>query len=323
MRTSPLAIVGLIAGAWLVATPAAQIFRSTTELVNVAATVVDKDGRAVTGLGKEDFALSEDGKAQDIAFLRFDSDTPVSLALVVDTSGSMVDKMDDVQDALRHFIERLRPDDDVFLLRFNDGVELVAEPDDRGQLVRRLERLYPGGGTALFDGAAEGASVVQRGRHPKRVVVVVTDGNDTDSRMSRKDAVNAITRSETLLYAVGVGHSERGSFGHVSIGPFRLGHGGAQFDDRVDAGTLKDLADPTGGRSYVLEQAHKGGQDLIGDAVQEIARELREQYTIGYYPTNTERDGKFRRISLETRDRSLKVRARRGYWATRNDASRG
>ena len=295
---------------------AAQVFRSTTDLVNVWATVTDRSGRVVPTLTADAFTVKDEGVPQEIAFFRSEDDTPISVAIVVDTSGSMIDKLADVQDALRHFIRLLRPEDEVFLLRFSDDVEHIAAPGERDRLEQRIRGLRAIGGTALFDAAREGADTVSRGQHSKRVVLLITDGNDTNSRSSRRDAVDGITRSEALVYAVGIGHGERGSFGHDIFG--RGGHGsgvtrGRPTDDRVDAGTLRNLAEPTGGRHYVLEQAHQGGRDLIDEAVQEIAQELRHQYTLGYYPSQPQPDGKFRRITVETSDRSLKVRARRGY----------
>lgn len=317
---SPLVLALFTLSLLLTGRPTAQTFRSTTALVNVSATVLDRGGRVMTGLRKEDFSLSEDGEPQEIAIFHADTDTPLSVALVVDTSGSMVDKMDNVHDALGHFVTLLRDDDDVFLVRFSDTVELVASADNRDRLHAQIARLYASGGTALFDGVEAGAEAVRRGRHPKRVVVLVTDGNDTTSRTSRRDAGDSVARAETLLYGVGIGHGERGSFGHGLFGGGQDPFGSPRMHaDRVDAGVLKDLAEPTGGRAYVLEQAHRDGRDLIDEAMQEIARELRQQYTLGYYPANTELDGKFRRISVETKDRSLKVRARRGYWARGKD----
>lgn len=295
----------------------AQVFRSTTDLVNVWATVTDRAGRVVPTLTTDAFSVKEEGVAQEITFFRSEDDTPISVALVVDTSGSMTDKLADVQDALRHFTRLLRPADEVFLLRFSNDVEQLAGPDDRDRLEQRIGRLQADGGTALFDAAREGAITVGRGQHGKRVVLLITDGNDTTSRSTKRDAIDAVTRSEALLYAVGIGHGERGSFGHDIFGRGG-GHGGGiargrPTDDRVDAGTLRDLAEPTGGRHYVLEQAHRGGRDLIDETVQEIAAELRHQYTLGYYPSSPSSDGKFRRITVETADRSLRVRARRGY----------
>lgn len=290
----------------------AQVFRSTTDLVSVWTTVVDRNGRAVTSLTADAFTVKEEGVPQQIAFFRAEDQTPLSVAIVVDTSGSMVDKLGDVQDALRHFVQLLRSEDEVFLLRFSDSVELLADADDRPRLNQWIARLRTGGGTALFDAVREGAETVTRGRNTKRVVLLITDGNDTNSRSRKRDAVDAITRSETLLYAVGIGHGESGSFGHDVFG---RGHGGvASQQDRIDGGTLQDLAEPTGGRHFVLEQAHRGGRDLIDDAVQEIANELRHQYTLGYYPANLQPDNKFRRVTVETNDRSLRVRARRGYF---------
>ena len=311
-------LAGLLLVGPSVGAPAAQIFRSTTDLVNVWATVVDRSGRVVTSLTADAFTLEEDGKPQEITFFRSEDQTPLNVAVVVDTSGSMVDKLADVQDALRHFMDLMRPEDEIFMLRFSDSVELIAEPDERDRLGQRIARLRAVGGTALFDAAREGAETVARGRHTKRVVLLITDGNDTTSRSSKRNAVDAITRSEALLYAVGIGHGERGSFGHdIFVGPGHGGgHGGSGSrvqNDRVDGGTLRDLAEPTGGRHYVLEQAHRGGRDLIDEAIQEIAAELRHQYTLGYYSTNTQADGKFRRITVVPKDRSLKVRARRGY----------
>lgn len=310
----------LLVAAWPL-TPTAQVFRSTTDLVNVWATVTDRAGRVVPTLTAEAFTVKEEGVAQEVTFFRSEDDTPISVAIVVDTSGSMIDKLADVQDALRHFARLLRPTDEVFLLRFGDDVELIAEPEERDRLDGRIGRLRAIGGTALFDAAREGALTVARGRHAKRVVLLITDGNDTTSRSSKRDAIDAVTRSEALLYAVGIGHGERGSFGHDIFGRAGQsrhgGHGGAvrrgAADDRVDAGTLRDLAEPTGGKHYVLEQAHRGTRDLIDETVQEIAAELRHQYTLGYYSSAPSSDGKFRRITVETADRSLRVRARRGY----------
>lgn len=314
-KSLALAATVLFASVWS-PTPSAQVFRSTTDLVNVWATVTDRAGRVVPTLTEEAFTLKEEGVAQKVTFFRSEDDTPISVAIVVDTSGSMTDKLADVQDALQHFTRLLRPADEVFLLRFSNDVEQLAAPEDRDWLEQRIGRLRADGGTALFDAARQGAITVARGRHGKRVVLLITDGNDTTSRSSKRDAIDAVTRSEALLYAVGIGHGERGSFGHDVFGRGG-GHGGATrgraADDSVDAGTLRDLAEPTGGRHYVLEQAHRAGRDLIDETVQEIAAELRHQYTLGYYPSAPSPDGKFRRLTVETSDRSLRVRARRGY----------
>lgn len=283
----------------------AQVFRSTTDLINVTAAVVDRNGAPATGLKKEDFIVLEDGVPQDVAFFSAE-ELPASVALVVDTSGSMVDKIDDVRDALAHFVDRMKPEDEVSLLRFSTDVEVLVRPGDSRDTVRRaIGYLRPSGGTALLDAVAVGLSELRQARYSKRALLLITDGNDNQSRLRERDAIALVTKSEVLLYALGIGHSERGSFGHDVFGEA----------DRVDGRLLEHLANPTGGRSYVLEEAHRRGVDLIDRTVQQIADELRQQYSLGYYPTNPNKDGTFRRIDVKVRPAGYRVRAKTGYVA--------
>jgi Ca-activated chloride channel family protein len=171
--------------------------------------------------------------------------------------------------------------------------------------------LQASGGTALYDAVIEGIEHARRGRHRKKALILITDGNDTASERDEGDAVDMVRRSEVLVYALGIGHGERGSFGHGLFGS-AFGH-----SDAVDMRTLRRLADPTGGRAYELDNPHRGGVDRIDQTVIDIARELRVQYTVGYYPTNRRKDGKFRRLTIEAIRPGLTVRARSGYWAPR------
>lgn len=282
-----------------------QTFRSKTDLVNVTATVVDNNGMPVLGLDRQDFAVFEDGKPQTIQFFTAEAQ-PISVALVVDTSGSMVDKIDDVRDAVLHFIDTLQPDDEVFLLRFSTDVQVLTEPgDNRDRTRRAIDRLRPNGGTALFDAVVEGLDELRHGRHQKKALLLITDGNDNSSRIRQRDAVEAARRAEVLVYGLGIGHRDRGSFGH------------GLFDqpDRVDIGLLERLSEPTGARSYLLEQAHRKGVDLVDHTVQQIGQELRQQYSVGYYSTNTAADGTFRKITVTVSRRDVRVRAKSGYVA--------
>lgn len=283
-----------------------RTFRSGTEIVTVTATVTDARGRPVSILKQEDFSVFEEGRRQEIALFALDDRTPMSLALLADTSGSMEDKIEDVIDAIEHFLERLTADDDMAILRFSTETELVAEGSgaDRDRLSRAAARLRPAGGTALYDAALAGIARVLDGRHRKKVVILLTDGNDTASDARLDDIERIVRQSEVLLYAIGIGHGERGSFGHQPLGRA----------DTVDAATLRRLAEPSGGRSWDLEAAHKGGRDLIDAAILEIAAELRQQYTLGYYPPADRRPGTFRRLRVETRVPEYRVRARAGYW---------
>ena len=309
----PAVLSFLVIGATLTAQQTPPVFRTETEAVLVTATVVDRDGRAVTDLRREELRLLEDNAPQEIAQFHTDAETLLSAVLVVDTSGSMVDKLDDVEVALRHFLDLARTDDELTMLRFSNFVDVAATADEgRYRLRREIGRLVASVGTSLYDAVVEGLEHARRGRHRKKALIVITDGNDTASNRDEGDAIDAVRRSEVLVYALGIGHGERGSFGHDVFGG-RFGH-----PDKVDIRTLRRLAEQSGGRAYELDEAHRGGVDQIDKAVIDIARELRVQYTIGYYPTNTRKDGKFRRLKLETTRPGLTVRARSGYWAPRD-----
>ena len=315
----PLAHLAFVAmGAALVAQqpqPAPQVFRTETEAAVVTVTAIDRQGRHVTDVRRDELRVSEDNAPQEIAQFDADAETPMSVVLVVDTSGSMVDKLEDVEDALRHFLDLTKPDDELTVLRFSDVVDVIAAAgEDRARIRNALGRLRANGGTALYDAIVEGLEHARRGQHRKKALLVITDGNDTASMRDFGDARDAVRRSEVLVYALGIGHGSRGTFGHA---PF--GHDPSARPDEVDLRTLRGLAEPSGGRAYRLEQAHRGGVDLVDQAVVEIARELRLQYTLVYYPTNTRKDGKFRRIKVETTRPGVTIRARAGYWAPRGD----
>lgn len=304
LGTSLLAIVLLAPAA---AQEQAPVFRSGTELAYITATVTDRNGRPVPQLRQADFTLYEDDVRQEIAFFGVDDQTPISVALVVDTSGSMSDKMDDVRDALEHFITTLRNEDEVTLFRFSGEVEQVADGTgaDRARLRRAVEDLTPGGATALYDGVHAGVERAMDGRHRKKVVIVVSDGNDTASARSEADTAAAVKQSEVLLYALGIGHGARGSFGHSTVGRA----------DQVDEEMLRSLAEPSGGRAWVLEGAHRGGVDLVDQAIKEIGVELRQQYTLGYYPPQNVAARSYRRLRVDVRGGQYQVRTRSGLFA--------
>lgn len=282
------------------------ILKVDVSLVNLTATVLDGAGRPRPGLKKDDFVVYEDGVPQEIAVFSNAEDIPVSLGIVFDTSGSMVDKIEEVGDAVVHLINLVNPEDEIFVMRFSTDVSLVQNfTSDRRRLQRAVKDLQARGSTALYDAVVEGLQVTRNGKHQRKALLVITDGNDTSSKMRLKETVDLAVRSELPIYNLGIGHGERGSFGHLPD----------LFRDTVDVDALLALSDATGGKTFVLQGPHqKGGVDQIDRACLEVAAELRQQYALGYYPRRGRTDGNYRRIEVEVPKGNFKVRTRDGYF---------
>ena len=291
-----------------------DVVRIDTELVTLTATVTDARGRFRADLKQSDFTVYEDGVKQDLAYFSTGDRVPMSVGILFDTSGSMIDKIEGVEDAVRHFVQSVAPGDEIFLIRFSDNAELVQDfTDDRQRILRAVEGLEPKGSTALYEAVLLGLQKVNTGKHRKRALLLVTDGKDTASRVKFKDVEMVARKSEVVIYALGIGHGEKGSFGHDLGGIF-----GRQDKDEIDMRVLNGFADATGGRAFYLENAHAGGRDLVDEAAAEVANELKQQYTLGYRPTNKRHDGMFHQIKVELNDRSLRVRTKGGYYAAQS-----
>ena len=309
-------------------------FRSGVELINVTATVTDDEGRFVPGLRKEDFRVFDDNVPMEVS--HFSSDrVPVSLGIVLDTSGSMTpDKMSSARGAIERFIGMLGGDDEMFLYRFANVPELVQGwTKDRRQMNRALGAVFAGGGTAMYDAIADAIPLAQSGQNRKKAIVVISDGNDTSSSTSVAEVRELIRQSEVMVYAIGVD----GRFQGYTRGPRppRMpipiplpfpgrrpqfpppvgGRGGiiqrgGSSGDRLDAGALRRVTDDTGGRTEIVREF----RDLDG-ATARIADELSKQYYLGYASPG-HNDGRWHTIRVEVGDRDLTVRARRGYTAS-------
>ena len=296
--------------------PAVQQFpplKVEVSLVSLTATVVDKGGKTVAGLSKDDFEVYENGVQQNVTVFHNDETVPVSIGILFDTSGSMEDKIDDVQDAVVHFAQTTNPEDDIFLIRFSSYVSLVLDStSDRQRIKKAVRSLEPGGATALYDAILEGLERLQSSKQKKKALLLVTDGRDTSSQAGLGEAVGTAKQSEAIIYAMGIGHGEKGSFGHVFN----------RFEDTVDINALRQLAEPTGGRAFLLEGKHKkNGVDQIDQTALEVSAELRNQYTLGYHPTNKAKDGTFRRVEVKAKNPEYIVRTRTGYLAPRDTAA--
>ena len=316
-------------------------FRTGVDLINVSATVTDRRGRFVSGLDKDDFLVYEDGVPQTLTHFSRER-VPVSLGIVLDTSGSMEgERMAAARSALDRFLfDLLGPDDEFFLYRFNYQPRLVHDwTNDPERVSRALGGIRPRGGTALYDAVADAVVLAEQGRHRKKAVVVISDGNDTNSEIRVRDLQRLIRETEVMVYAVGIdgpGPSRYGGSrppaprtrppvrvpfpipggggrGRLPIPPTtRAPGGGVVFGagDRVNASALRDLTDHSGGRTEVIRNAG----DLAA-ATAGIADELSRQYFLAY-PAPGHADGRWHEIEVEIRDSRLRVRARRGYIAT-------
>ena len=282
-----------------------EVIKITTDLVTLTATVADKNGRYRADLKQGDFTVYEDGTKQEIAYFNTGDRVPMSLGIIFDTSGSMEDKIDGVQDAVNHFVKGVSPNDEIFLIQFSDDADIVQDfTSDKTRILRAVQSLNPRGGTALYDAIALGLQKVKQGKNKKRALLLLTDGNDTQSKMDLQTVLSLARSSEVIIYALGIGHGEKGNV-----------HLGLSVEDTVDMRVLRSLADTTGGNAYYLEAAHEGGVDRVDEAANEVAAELKQQYTLGYYPTNQKKDGGFRQIVVEVKDKDLRVRTKRGYYA--------
>ncbi|GEM_PF-472922 len=281
-------------------------FEVEVKLVNVTSTVTDKEGKAVKGLNKDDFELYENGTPQEIVDFSADENAPVSLAILLDTSGSMVDKLDEAVDALKHFIDAINPKSEICVYDFDNQIRLAQDfTSERKKLLHLLKKLEAGGGTAMYDAVAHAVIKLREGRFPKKAILLITDGHDTASRKDFDTTRQELQSAEVLLYVIGIGHGEKGSYGHGII---------AGVEDEVNEKVLNAFTDDTGGRTFIVKGAHKGkGVDVIDRAALDVAGELYYQYVLSYVSSNEAAAGEWRDIKVNVKNKDWRVRARRGY----------
>jgi VWFA-related protein len=291
---------------------AAQV-RVEVRLVNVVATVTDSRGRYVANLNREDFVLEEDGKRQEITHFSEGRDVPVSVGIVLDTSGSMDRKIRTALDAVDRFARQIQNDDEAFLITFSG--EPVLRQDftgDRDKLSQALRRIPATGGTALYDALSAALSKIRSGRHSKRAILVITDGQDTASVAKFDDVLQRIRASELLVYPVGISPLTYAQGPDAGL-PVKLVSQTSSRRDEVDLKVLGALAESSGGRAFMVAESFVTRGAQIDKVLETIANELRSQYTLGYYPPHPD-DGRFHTVRVRTRTGGT-VRARRGYIA--------
>jgi len=337
MRT-PFSLVLLIVAAAAVTGAQSQEgfrFKSGVEFVNVTATVTDGNGRFVSGLRQEDFSVYEDGQLQEVS--HFSSDrVPVSLGILLDASGSMSpEKLDAARAAIERLIFKLLDqEDELFFVEFATRAEITQGwTTDRRLISDALKRVNAVGGTALYDAVAEALPTAQEGRNRKKALLVISDGNDTNSNIGVSTLRQRIRESEVLVYALGVDSTGKDTPRVITPPQFPpsipfpfpgggrrryppIGGGGGSTSwprspgERVNADALRQITDDTGGRTEIVR-----GFDGLDSATARIADELSKQYFLGY-TSSVDKDGRWHSIRVTVRDRNLNVRARRGYVAS-------
>jgi Ca-activated chloride channel family protein len=269
-----------------------------TDLVSLTVTVTDPYNRLVTGLDRQHFEIYEDKVKQSIEFFN-DDDVPVSMGIVFDVSGSMKGKLDRSREALKAFIQTSHGDDDFFLVGFNQRASLVAEFTDGDTLTNKLTLVDPRGQTALYDAAYLGVEKVKQGRHNKRSLLLISDGQDNSSRYSYGELRKLLKEAGVQIYCIGI----------VEMG----GGSGGTLDLQGQA-ILEEIAQVTGGKAFFPRSAAE-----LEDATTRIALELRHQYSIGYVPTNVRRDGQWHKIKVQVKPPrglpNLKVQHKEGYYS--------
>lgn len=276
------------------------VFRSDSRLVVLHATVLDKEGGLVTGLPQSAFRLTENGVEQAIKIFRRE-DAPVSIGLIIDDSGSMANKRQRVAAAALALVTASHPDDEVFVIHFNEKTYLDTDfTHDRNKLEHGLKTFSTHGTTAMRDAVRLGIEHLERkASEDKKVLIVVTDGEDNESHASRDYVVKAAQQSGVLVYGVGILNEVNDD------------------ETRRAKRELDALTQAAGGRSYYLNDVSEATV-----TAEEIAHLIRNQYTLAYSPSNQELDGTFRKIELAVSQPSLAVITRSGYWANSETAAR-
>lgn len=253
--------------------------RVDSTLVLIPVSVMDPMNRSVTGLEKEHFRVYEDKVEQEVA--QFSSeDSPITVGVVFDASGSMGAKLQKSRQAVAQFFKTANPEDEFFLIQFNDRPQLVVPlTSSTEEIQSQLTFTNAKGRTALLDGVYMAMKQMRKARNPRKAILVLSDGGDNSSRYTESEVRNAVREADVQIYAIGIfeGMSGRGRTPEELSGP----------------GLLQELAEQTGGRHFPVENLNE-----LPDVAAKIGIELRNHYVLGYTPKNQERDGKYRRVKV-------------------------
>lgn len=274
--------------------------RVDTTLVVIPVNVTDDMNRFVLGLDRQDFRLLEDGKEQAIKQFS-DEDAPLSIGLLVDTSGSMGGKIDTSRQAVAQFLKTMNPQDEAFLIEFGEHAQLtIPFTSASNRIETRLASVEPQGLTALLDAVHLGLNEMKNAKNPRKAMLIVSDGGDNNSRYTAAQTEEVVRDADVQIYCMGVFEP----FDYLALSAAELS--GPHL--------LSEIAKQTGGRAFAASHS----ADLPSIASR-IGIELRNQYVLAYYPTNHDRNGKYRKVIVKLDQPKglppLKARWRLGYYA--------
>ncbi len=275
-----------------------QTYRVSVDLINIFCSVWDrKTNSFITSLTREDFTVYEDNKKQEIINFNRETNLPLTIALLIDTSQSVAPKLKFEQEAAINFFQSVLKDQDrAMLVEFDSGVSMIQDfTNDPNLLAKKIRALKAAGGTALYDAlylTCDEKLIRETGR---KTIVILSDGEDTASRRSFEEALEMALRAEATIYAIST--TRGGFFGVDTV---------SKEGDRV----LRKLAEETGGRIFLPFKVEE-----LENSFRQISQELRSQYNIGYISSNPARDGGYRRIEVRVAEKDTRVNFRKGYYA--------
>lgn len=275
-----------------------HVIKSDVKLVLVPVSVTDPMQRFVTGLSKDNFEVFEDKKAQTIR--NFSSeDVPISVGIILDSSGSMIDKVDRVRDAVNAFCDAANPEDEFFMISFNDTPRLAVDfTTSTDEIKKELIFARPKGRTSLLDAIYMALAKMKNARYGKKALLIISDGGDNHSRYGEREVKSLAKESDVMIYSIG-------TFDRYV----------PTIEEARGPALLSDLADPTGGQAFTLDNANE-----MPSVARHIGLELRTQYVLAYRPQGPAHDGKWRKIrvklKLPHRFTFLQAHARSGYYAS-------
>jgi len=266
-------------------------------LVLIPVTITDPMNRLVTGLEKDNFELYDEDKKQVIQDFSSE-DSPISMGVIFDVSGSMGDKMDKAREAVVEFFRTANPDDEFFMISFSDRPQVLSDfTQSIEEIQGKLLYTIPKGRTALLDAIYLGLDNMRRARHQKKALLIISDGGDNHSRYTPSEIKSIVREADVQVYAIGI----------FSQSP-------ATMEERMGPQTLSEITDLTGGRTFTIENPNE-----LADVATKIGIELRNQYVLGYRPTNAVHDGKWRKVKVKLNPPKglppLRVYAKSGYYA--------